>query len=46
MFKSYDDRDFIKRVIDLMGDSIRFENNQLYVNEVLFKKGVQVRRIL
>lgn len=33
VFKSQDGRDFVKRVIGLPGDTIRYENDQLYINE-------------
>lgn len=32
VFESQDGRDFVKRVIGLPGDTIRYENDQLYVN--------------
>lgn len=34
VFKSKDGRDFIKRVIGLPGDTIRYEDDQLYVNDI------------
>lgn len=38
LFKATTEKDFIKRVIGLPGDSIEYINNQLYINGILYSE--------